>query len=61
MPVDVMTMMIHVMAMGVDPVTETIVPWCGEIMVRINIPPAVVVAVAVMTMMVPVVRVAAAI
>jgi hypothetical protein len=56
-----MAMTIYVMAMRIDAVTETIVPGCGEVMVRIDVSPAVGVAVAMMTMMVPVVRVAAAI
>jgi hypothetical protein len=56
MPVDMMTMTIHVMAMRIDPVTETIVPWSGEIVVRINVSPTV--GVAAMMIVMSVVRVA---
>jgi hypothetical protein len=52
---------VYVMAMRIDPVTETIVPWSGEVMVRVDVSPAVVVAVTMVTMMVSVVRVTATI
>jgi hypothetical protein len=56
-PVYMMAVTIYVMAMRIDPVTETIVPWSGEIMVRINVSPTV--GVAAMMIVMSVVRIAA--
>jgi hypothetical protein len=48
----VVSVPIYVMAVGVNPVTETIKSWSSEIMVRIDISPSEVIAVAVMMMIV---------